>query len=165
MTILSKKYIRLAEQLLLFILSAFCSCKNDAVDYTKWENYAGTKDGMRYSALDQIDTVNVTRLQEVWRFSTYDKDTMDKSQIQCNPIVVNGILYGVSPASKLFALDAATGRPRWIFDPAGKDSGGGQKPGSFNISRGVTWWTDGGDSRIFYNAGKKYLPLQPVPVH
>lgn len=156
---LDKKYIRLAEQLLPFVLLVLFSCKNDPVDYTKWENYAGTKDGMRYSALDQIDTANVTGLQEVWRFSTHDKDTLGKSQIQCNPIIVNGVLYGVSPASKLFALDAATGRPRWIFDPAGKDVAGEQKQGSFNISRGVTYWTDGRESRIFYSAGKKIIAV------
>ncbi|ANH83621.1 hypothetical protein A8C56_01040 [Niabella ginsenosidivorans] len=148
-------------RLLPVIVLAFCSCKNDSTDYTKWENYAGTKDGMRYSSLDQVDTANVANLQEVWRFSTHDKDTLGRSQIQCNPIVVNGILYGVSPASKLFALDAATGKPRWIFDPAGKDpDNGGQKQGSFNICRGVTYWTDGSDSRIFYNVGKKIMAIE-----
>ncbi|MBO9619708.1 MAG: PQQ-binding-like beta-propeller repeat protein [Niabella sp.] len=155
MSRLSKKYIRL----LPFVLLVFSSCKNETADYTKWENYAGTKDGMRYSALDQIDTTNVTGLQEVWRFSTHDKDTTGKSQIQCNPIIVNGTLYGVSPASKLFALDAAAGTPRWIFDPAGNDSRSGRNPGNFNITRGVTYWTDGSDSRIFYSAGKKIFAV------
>ena len=42
---------------------------------------------------------------------------INHSQIQCNPIIVDGVLYGTSPQLKVIALDAATGAERWVFDP------------------------------------------------
>jgi quinoprotein glucose dehydrogenase len=65
------------------------------------------------------------------------------------------LLYAVSPKLKLFALDAATGKQKWLFDPLA-DSSGKKMEGSFgmNVCRGVTYYTDGkSDKRIFYSAG------------
>ncbi len=90
--------------------------------YSGWRTYAGTKDGMRYSSNDQINTENVHELEIAWRYSSLDKDTLNRSQNQCNPIVIDGTLYGISPQLKLFALDAGTGQEKWIFDPAMEDN-------------------------------------------
>lgn len=96
---------------LFFILTFFISCKDAALspDYSGWRAYAGSKDGIRYSSNDQINDENVSQLQVAWTYSSNDKDTGDRSQIQCNPIVIDGVLYGTSPRLKLFALNAATG--------------------------------------------------------
>ncbi len=82
--------------------------------------YGGNKAGNRYSPLDQINLDNVSSLQVVW---TYDaaraldpKKEPGQQQIQCQPIVVRGILYGTTPDVNLFALDARTGKQLWIFE-------------------------------------------------
>ena len=142
---------------LLFIVWSvlfFSSC-NDLghVDgHDGWEAYAGSKEGNRYSSNSQINLDNVSRLKVAWIYSTGDKDSANRSQNQCNPIVVDGIMYGTSPRLKLFALDAATGRERWVFDPASVDTSGNSDPMAFfKVSRGVAYWQDeeGKDKRIF----------------
>ncbi len=137
---------------LLFLFLLGCKTKNDP--YRSWEMVNGNSSGNKYSSLLQIDTSNVQKLQRVWTFHTGDADTGSHSQIQCNPIIVNGILYGTSPALKLFAVDAATGIAQWVYEPF--DSTKGEKKGDFNLNnnRGVAYWTDGaGDERLFYTAG------------
>src|SRR5215831_574709 len=140
----------------LFILAGTLlsvSCNTRQSDYNTWSVYSGGKEFMHYSALTQIDTVNVTRLQVAWTYHTGDADTTNHSQIQCNAIIVDTILYATSPQLKLFAINATTGKELWVFDP--KDS---THPTSINFvlnnNRGVTWWSDGkDDKRIFYTAG------------
>jgi len=146
---------------IIYLCSLLLSChspgsqKNIDIDqdFSGWKVYAGTKSGIRYSSNDQINRSNVTELEVAWRYSTNDKDPADRSQNQCNPVVVNGILYGTSPRSKLFALDAATGVQKWIFDPASLEVAGMEN--FFNTIRGVVYWEDqnGDNARIFYSAG------------
>ena len=133
-----------------FYLSA-CSDNRHAA-YKSWDIAGGSKESIHYSELNGIDTSNVSRLKVAWVYHTNDADTVHSSQIQCNPIIVDGILYGTSGRMKLFAIEAATGVQKWMFDPA--DTSGGKKI-SFNLNnnRGVTYWSDGADKRIFYVAG------------
>ena len=97
----------------------------------------------------QITPANVSRLQVAWTYRTGDARSDNRSQIQCNPIVIDGVLYATSAQLKVFALDAATGVRRWQFDPFA----GGEGPGSLGVSRGVTYWREGDDARIFSAAG------------
>jgi len=138
------------------------SCKNvsryDAVSYSGWENYAGSKDGIRYSSQQQINVHNVSNLKVAWRFSSHDKDTANRSQIQCNPVIIDGTLYGISARLKLFALDAFTGKLKWMFDPATEDTASAKDPEAFfKVSRGVAYWRNrkGANSRILFNAGSR----------
>ena len=65
-------------------------------------------------SLKQINTKNVGKLKVAW---TYDSgDAYPGSDIQCNPIVVDGILYATTPKLRVVALDAATGKEIWSFD-------------------------------------------------
>ncbi|MFX5530457.1 hypothetical protein ABTD83_21680, partial [Acinetobacter baumannii] len=61
------------------------------------------------------------------------------TQIQVNPIIMNGVFFGVSPKLKLFALDAKNGKKFWEFDPASFSNS--EVPGkgyfSMNVCRGV----------------------------
>src|SRR5687768_12756160 len=119
----TQKYIRFAVSILLVSTAA---CKQPAPpDYSGWSAYAGSKEGNRYSSNQQIDVNNVAQLQVAWTYSTHDKDTANRTQIQCNPIMIDGILYGTSPQAKLFAVNAATGQPKWLFDPAKEDTSAG----------------------------------------
>jgi quinoprotein glucose dehydrogenase len=134
----------------LFILS--CHSKKT---YTTWSHYKGSPENIHYSSLTEIDTSNVKNLQVAWIYHTGDADTVHNSQIQCNPIIVDSVLYGTSPQMKLFAVDAITGEQKWVFNPF--DSIATEKRGSFfilNNCRGVAYWTDHkNDKRIFYTAG------------
>lgn len=139
----------------IFIISFFVACKNETPSvYNGWAAVNGNETGNKYSSLAQIDTTNVQRLQVAWTYNTGDADTAAHSQIQCNPIIVDGIMYATSPQLKLIAVDAATGKEKWVFKPF--DQIEGNKEGHFilNNNRGVAYWTDGkGDKRIFYTAG------------
>jgi len=141
--------------IIIGILTFLFSCQNNQLSkYTGWEKAHGNSDGNKYSFLSEIDTNNVQQLQLAWEFHTGDADTAAHSQIQCNPIIVNGTMYCTSPQLKLFALDAATGKQKWVFSPFDSIPGA-QKVGHFilNNNRGVTYWTDGNDDqRIFYVA-------------
>jgi quinoprotein glucose dehydrogenase len=148
----------------LFTGLLICSCEPSKKEHTTWEVYNGGKGGMKYSSLTQIDTSNVNQLQVAWIYNTGDADNQG-SQIQCNPIVVEGVLYGVSPQMKLFAIDALTGKEKWIFD-ANEKTGHDMNPASFHIminSRGVAYWTDGkNDKRIFFTAGSNTFAVDAV---
>ena len=134
------------------------SCKHKAtlMDVGKdYPVYGGNKAGNRYSPLEQINLNNVTNLQVAWMYnSAGDTDTTDvkqqrPKQIQCQPIVVNGILYGTSADLDLFAIDGGTGRQLWKFEPS-KD---GKRYRMINVNRGVSYWENGDDKRILYSAG------------
>jgi quinoprotein glucose dehydrogenase len=130
------------------------SCHGHKDKYAEWKIYGGSKEEIHYSTLSGIDTGNVGRLQPAWEYHTRDADSM--SQIQVNPIIVDGTMYGVSPRLKLFAIDAASGRERWVFDPsrAASDDPKGRNYFAVNACRGLTLY-DGGkeDQRLFYSAG------------
>jgi quinoprotein glucose dehydrogenase len=136
------------------ILLFLQSCSTPDKRYTQWRVTGGSKENIRYSTLDQIDTTNVNQLKVAWVYHTNDADTVNHSQIQCNPIIVDGILYGTSPQLKLLALDAATGKEKWRFDPqAEKIEGNAAIRFNLNNNRGVTYWEEKEDKRIFYTVG------------
>ncbi|GAB2799208.1 hypothetical protein GCM10027275_51300 [Rhabdobacter roseus] len=113
---------------------------------TDWAEYNGGPDRNHFSALTQIDTSNVKRLRVAWEYASGGADTVRHStQMQCNPIIIQGVLYGVSAGSQAFALDAATGRELWKTKLTDD---------TFSMnSRGLTHWTDGQQSRIFFAYG------------
>lgn len=149
--------IHLHRRLVFFAATVtffLASCRQPSKDYTSWPQYKGSNENIHYSSLTQMDTTNVKQLQVAWEYHTGDADTANHSQIQCNPIIIDGTIFGVSPRMKLFAADAATGKEKWQFNPF--DSLAGNKRTFFimNNSRGVAYWTDGAnDKRIFYTAG------------
>jgi quinoprotein glucose dehydrogenase len=150
-----QKFIRLFLNLYLFIaLFPACQNKKDHLTDYEWKVAGGNQQNTKYVPLDQVDTSNVQNLQVAWIYHTGDADTIHHSQIQCNPLIVDGVLYGISPQLKLFALDAATGTQKWVFNPF--DSVAIEKRMFFalNNSRGLSYWSDGAnDKRVFYTAG------------
>ena len=105
----------LLSTIILMLISSCASNKEDS--YKNWNVYGGTKDALHYSSLKEIDTNNVTQLKVAWVYHTGDADTSIHTQIQCNPIIVDSIMYAISAKLKLLALNAATGKAKWIFDP------------------------------------------------
>ena len=99
-----------------------------------WPIYGGTSDNNRFSPLTQINRENVKHLQVAWTF-----DTGEPGGLQTSPIEVDGVLYGITPTQKVFALNAATGALLWKFDSGIK----GTQP-----DRGLAYWSEGKDRRI-----------------
>ncbi|MGV3639050.1 MAG: PQQ-binding-like beta-propeller repeat protein [Adhaeribacter sp.] len=130
--------------LLAAVLAGFVG--RPALPDTGWMEYNGDGARSHYSPLKQINRKNVKRLKVAWVYASGGADTLrNRSQMQCNPIVVNGVLYGVSANTQAFALDAATGRQIWKTSLS--DNGG-------TTSRGVSYWQEGSDKRILFGAGK-----------
>ncbi len=147
---------------LMIIIGVSCSVKKDDLFQT-WKVTGGTKENIRYSALTQVDTSNVSQLTMAWSYSSYDADTVNHSQIQCNPIVVDGVLYGTSPQLKLLAIDASTGKEKWVFDPqTEKTDNSGFMRFILNNNRGVTYWEEKEDKRILYAAGSHLYAIDAV---
>lgn len=95
-----------------------------------WPSYHGGPANTKFSPLKQIHRANVAQLKEAWRFDSGDE--FPGSEMQCNPVVVDGILYASTPRLRVVALDAATGKLRWSFDPAD-----GKKTNRKHRNRGV----------------------------
>ncbi|HTE46600.1 MAG TPA: pyrroloquinoline quinone-dependent dehydrogenase [Gemmatimonadaceae bacterium] len=112
---------------LLLAAPALLGAQSKSVD---WPVYGGNTDHTHYSTLGQITPANVARLQVAWTYETHDEFT--GSEMQANPIIVDGVLYATTPKLRVFALDAATGRELWKFD-----ANGGNPPASRFRHRGV----------------------------
>ena len=120
-----------------------------AAESTDWPSYLGDNERSHYSSLKQINAKNVNQLKVAWTYQSGGARPDGRSQIQCNPLIVNGVLYGTSPDLVLFALDAATGKELWRFNPL---SGGGDHQ-ALGVNRGVVYWENGADRRILYTTG------------
>lgn len=119
------------------ILTQLLSCNERGSD-VDWREYLGGPDRNHYSTLTQIDSTNVARLQVAWEYHTGDS-----GQVQCNPLIVGNILYGITATVQPFALDATTGKELWRV----RDTAAGTWYGT---NRGLTYWEDGNDKRILY---------------
>jgi quinoprotein glucose dehydrogenase len=126
-----------------------------AAGATEWPFYGGDAATSRYSPLKQINTTNAGSLQAAWTFHTGDSTDRPATQIQCTPIVVDGVMYITSAQLKVIALRADTGEKLWSYDPfAGSDD---ERPRGVN--RGVSFWTNGKDKRILFTYRSRLVSL------
>jgi glucose dehydrogenase len=148
---------------LLWTISAFalvCGCPlqhahaatphkpTAAVQLRDWPIYGGQKADDHYSPLSQINRSNVANLKVAWSFDTGEKGT----GLQTSPLIVGQTLYAYTPTQKVIALDATTGKRKWIFD----SEVAGTQP-----VRGLTWWTDGSENRLFAGIANFLYALDP----
>ena len=139
--------------LLALALATAACAPNDA----DWPVYGGNTDNTHYTTLDQISPANVSQLEVVWTYDT--GDAFEGSEMQANPIVVDGVLYATTPKLHVFALNAATGEQLWRFDP-----NNGQPPTSRFRHRGVVVTGD----RVLFNYRNRLYALDrrtgvPIP--
>ncbi|MFM2125655.1 MAG: quinohemoprotein alcohol dehydrogenase [Acidobacteriota bacterium] len=80
----------------------------------EWLSYNLTPGETRYSPLKQIDTTNVGRLKQAW---SYEIDMGGGGTQESTPLFHDGVIYSVTNWSKVFAVDARTGKEKWRFDP------------------------------------------------
>lgn len=122
---------KLAGFALLVVLAAYSAD-------VEWRVNGGP-DNIRYSPLGQISPGNVGELKAAWSYDSHD--AFKDSEMQCNPIVVDGILYATTPKMRVVALNAETGREVWSFDP-----NNGEPAARRTRNRGVTVYRD----RVFF---------------
>jgi len=111
-----------------------CSISLQAAN-VDWPAYGGDATKQRHSRLAQINRGNVQRLTLAW-----SHDTLEKGDTQTQPIVVGRVMYAYTPTHKAIALDAATGKLLWTFDPGIAGTG---------ANRGLMAWHSGSDARVF----------------
>ncbi len=114
--------------------------------YDQWREYLGGPDRNHYSILDNISKENILDLEVAWEFSV-----ADSGQMQANPIVVDSVLYLVSAGLTIHALHAGTGKEIWRNRDTVNEW--------HNASRGVAFWSDSLESRIFFTRGSKLLAV------
>ncbi|MBJ18217.1 MAG: PQQ-binding-like beta-propeller repeat protein [bacterium] len=125
------------------------------VEDWEWRHYLGDEGRSHFSPLAQIHRDNVDQLEIAW---TYDTGSLkgSLSQIQCNPIIVDGVLYATTSRSHVFALDAATGEERWRFDPTAHGSA------AQGHNRGVVHWDSPTGARIMAASGPDLWALDAL---
>ena len=110
---------------------------------TEWAHYGGDAGGQRYSGAAQITPANVGGLKVAWSYSNGDmarhRGAMEEASLETTPILAGGRLYACSAFDDVAALDPATGRELWRYDP-GVDPKV-EYPNAFTC-RGVTYWRD-----------------------
>jgi quinoprotein glucose dehydrogenase len=134
----------------IFAVLALASCALAQQNYSGWSVAGGGTENLHYSSLNQINTKNVDKLHVAWTFDSHD--AYPQSDIQCNPIVIDQVMYLTSPKLRVIAVEAKSGKQIWSYD-ASKE---GRAP---NYNRGLTYWTDGQQSRILFTAGTDLISL------
>jgi quinoprotein glucose dehydrogenase len=144
--------------ILIFLISGCLNNKEEGShSFNDWRYYQGDPGRNQYSILDQINVENAHELKLAWAYHTNDIDTSRNTQIQCNPLIIDGILYGTSPILSCFALDASTGKEIWTFIPPTDE----RFNYSMGVNRGLTFWEGDGEKRLFYIAGNFLYCLDP----
>jgi quinoprotein glucose dehydrogenase len=117
-----------------------------------WPGVGNDPGCTRYSRLDQINRENVKRLKPAWTYHTRELEGRTGKTIECTPIVIDGVMYVTTGYLRVVALDGATGKELWQFDPL-KDHPFPHQPASGGVNRGCAYWSDGkpeGERRIIH---------------
>jgi quinoprotein glucose dehydrogenase len=127
----------------------------------QWRSYGGDNGSTKYSPLDQINQDTVKDLRIAWRWRSPD-NALRKGDAglypfiyEATPLMVNGVLYTSTSFSLAAALDGATGKTLWVYDP--KSYAAGRPTNLGFVHRGLAYWTDGKDERLFLATGNAFL--------
>ncbi|GJM29327.1 MAG: hypothetical protein DHS20C17_19620 [Cyclobacteriaceae bacterium] len=152
-------FLRHLAKITLFaavLLTVINGCNSRNISYESWEVYKGGPEANNYSALDQINKENVQEIEVAWSFYPEDEPEDFKFwKYECNPIVVDGVMFLTSAWRQLYAIDASSGKELWSFDPLEGKRGGG-------VLRGVTYWEGNGEQRIFVTAGNRLYSVDAI---
>lgn len=126
-----------------------------------WTTWGGDSTFTRYSPLDRIDQRNVKDLRVLWRWQTADRELQASNprwrtgRNEETPLFVDGTLYTVTGLGLIAALDPATGRTKWLYDPESYKIGGSGSV--YFVQRGLAYWTDGRSERLLVGTNDAYL--------
>ena len=144
------------QKILIFSLFTLATMATHAAD---WPSYGGDNGSQKYSPLDQIDAVNVSSLTAAWSWDSVDNATVANNVANDNaratpagykatPIVVGDVMYVPTSFGRIVALDAVSGAEKWVFDTQAWEAG---QPTNLGYNtRGVAYWEEGGEERIFF---------------
>ena len=133
----------------------------------EWHSYGGDAGNTKYSPLSQINADNVQRLQVAWTWTSVDEDIRAKNEIirqrgsfrsyayEVTPLMVNGVLYTTTSLGQIAAIDPTSGETLWSFDPVLYVDGRPAVHGF--MTRGLAYWSDGEEERLFYASGRTFL--------
>jgi quinoprotein glucose dehydrogenase len=128
---------------------------------TEWPSYGGDKASSKYSPLDQINADNFKSLKTAWTWRSVDEAVTKANPNlltwtwEATPLVIGGVMYVSTSMSQAAALDAATGAVKWTYDPETWKNGTPSNNGF--VHRGVAYWSDGSNERIFLGTGDGFL--------
>ena len=127
-----------------------------------WPVYGGDSGGRKYSPLATITPANVATLQQAWEWKTGELPNKElgtfPGAFQNTPLMIDDVLYVSTPYNRVVALEAASGREIWGFDPRAYDDGQPASGQGF-VHRGVAAWRDHGALRIFLNTRHRLICL------
>jgi quinoprotein glucose dehydrogenase len=134
----------------------------------EWRTYGGDLASTRYSALDQINADNFTKLAVAWRFKTDSLGPRPEYKFEATPLMVNGVVYSTGGTRRaVVALDATTGELLWMHsENEGERAANAPRQLS---GHGLAYWTDGKEERILYvTPGYRLIALNaktgnPIP--
>lgn len=131
---------RVALSLAALALGAAARAPAQSPEASDWGYYGGDMFGQRFSSLDQINRANVRRLVVAWTYRTGELGAgyaqARRLTFEATPVLAFGRLYLETGTNIVIALDPATGREQWRFDPRVERT----RRYSENTSRGVSVW-------------------------
>jgi quinoprotein glucose dehydrogenase len=115
----------------------------------EWRTYGGDLASTRYSALDQVNAENFSKLDVAWRFKTDSLGPRPEFNLETTPLMAGGRLFATAGTRRAaMSLDAATGEMLWMHS-INEGERGESAPRQLS-GRGLAYWTDGRDERIVY---------------
>ena len=138
-----------------FVSTVFASAREPA-GMIEWPQVGAGQEHIKYSTAEDITTVNIGELEVVWQWDPDERSLEEygtrPGPFQATPVMVDNVLYLSTMYNRVAALDAETGVELWMFDPRAYEGGPkGVGPRGFK-HRGIAWWSDGEDARIFLNS-------------
>jgi glucose dehydrogenase len=134
---------------------------SNGVQKGEWRFYGGDQGSCKYSPLDQINRENVKSLKVAWSWDSPDLEVLERNSklytlgYEATPLMIGGVLYISTSLSQVAAINAATGKTIWVYDPKSYETG--QPTNLGFLHRGVAYWTDGRAERIFIGTSDAYL--------
>jgi quinoprotein glucose dehydrogenase len=147
--------------MIAFILIADSAFAQRNATKGEWRFYGGDNGSTKYSLLDQINRQNVSKLKVAWRWDSPDLKLQQQNRMlrsfgyEVTPVMVKGILYTTTSFCQVSAINSQTGETIWTYDPKSYATG---RPTNLGfLHRGLAYWTDGREERLFFGTSDAFL--------